>query len=148
MRQMISKVVFQAPVDVVRGLTGLARDVFANWVHKPKHFVFHKKNPGLGKLFHHRFVTMETLYEHRSKYKEGKQVRIYALFRYQGGNIFLGGNGMRIHSGDVISAEFCLGKKPGEFCIEGSVQNMLPKHILLYWQKNNSHGTIIPASVI
>ncbi len=148
MRQMINRVIFQVPADVLRGLTGFVKDTIAHWEHNPKHFVLHKKGTGLGKLFRYQRIEMKTLYERRSKLKEGGQVLISALFRYNGKKIFIGDNGVTVRSGDTVSVKFHLGKNQDDFYVQDYTQNMLPDQFHIHWHKKDGHGTITSTSVI
>ncbi len=123
-------------------LIRLAMYKLACSLYKPKHFAFHKNGFFLEDLFQHRFTALKTLYEYRSMAKEGVQVRVCALFSYQGKKNYLGGNGTTICSGDIVSAEFYLGGNPGEFCFEGNIPNILPSKLLLSWCKKNGPGVI------
>lgn len=146
MQQIIEALVGRKPFLVMRTrcreLAAFAEDKVARVVYKPKHFAFCENNLGLAKLFRHRSIMMETLYERRKKTRDGEQVMVRALFRYHGKKIFVGGNGMTIYSGDIILAEFCLGKNPDDCYIEGSAQSVLPSQFLLHWPKKNGPGVL------
>lgn len=123
-------------------LAGFTKGTVVRALYKPKHIASRENGLGLAKLFRHRDVMMETLYEHRSNVGKCERVLVRALFRYNGPIIFVGGNGATIRPGDIISAEFYLGKNLGEFCIEGCTQKVLPPRLLIHWRKKNGLGII------
>ena len=88
---------------------------------------------GLAELVRHRGSMMETLHERRETLSSGKVV-VHARFRFVGERTFFGGNRKYIHPGDVISAEFTLGKNKGEFIVQGGAEGTLPSRALLYWE--------------
>ncbi|HAT68088.1 MAG: hypothetical protein A2481_02825 [Candidatus Yonathbacteria bacterium RIFOXYC2_FULL_47_9] len=117
------------------------------WVRVGKHHASYKKGKiGLAELVRHRASMMETLYERRKTLSSGAVV-VRARFRYLGERGFIGGNGKLVQPGDIISAEFIIGRNKGEFLITGEHKEILPKQALFYWgNPKNSHGSITPGS--
>ncbi|OHA84274.1 MAG: hypothetical protein A2937_03430 [Candidatus Yonathbacteria bacterium RIFCSPLOWO2_01_FULL_47_33b] len=114
-------------------------------IHPVNHYASCKEGKiGLAELVRHRGSMMETLYERRKILPSG-QVVVQAHFRFIGDRAFPGGNKKFIQPGDVISAEFIVGRNKGEFLIAGGSKDTLPKHALLYWQNPKSGpGSITP----
>jgi hypothetical protein len=102
---------------------------------------------GLAELVRHRGSMMETLHERRKILSSGEVV-VRARFRYVGEKAFPGGNKKFIQPGDVISAEFIVGRNKGEFLVAGGSKDVLPKHVLLYWENPKSGPGSITAGAI
>src|SRR3989339_1389441 len=103
------------------------------WVRVGKHHASYKKGKiGLAELVRHRASMMETLYERRRTLSSGAVV-VQARFRYLGERGFLGGDKKIIQPGDIISAEFVIGRNKGEFLIAGANKKTLPQRALFYW---------------
>lgn len=111
------------------------------------HASYKKGKTGLAELVRHRASMMETLYERRKTLPSGAVV-VYARFRYVGDRGFIGGDKKLVQPGDIISAEFIIGRNRGEFLITGEHKETLPRQALFYWgNPKNSHGSITPGSV-
>lgn len=115
---------------------------------KVQHHASYKEGKiGLAELVRHRGSMMETLHERRKTLSSG-QVVVHARFRFVGDKAFPGGNKKFIQPGDVISAEFIVGKNRGEFLIAGGSKDTLPRHALLYWENpKNGPGSITIGAV-
>ena len=131
---------------LVRGVVKRVRSL-SLLVRIGQHHASYKKGKiGLAELVRHRASMMETLYERRRTLSSGAVV-VQARFRYLGERGFLGGDKKIIQPGDIISAEFVIGRNKGEFLIAGANKKTLPQRALFYWgDPKNSHGDITPGS--
>jgi hypothetical protein len=97
------------------------------------HYASYKEGKiGLAELVRHRGSMMETLHERRKTLPSGEVV-VHARFRFVGERTFFGGNRKYIRPGDIIFAEFILGRNKGEFILSGGAEETLPSRALFYW---------------